>query len=137
MRTPEHIEKYRKTKDINPVLITSAADGMNGVFEIPFEHNPKIHFLAISSDGSEPDGHSVGWEHVSIRAGAMNEKGKRYERVPNWMEMCWLKELFWKDDECVVQFHPPKLDYVNLHPHVLHLWRFTGGIFPMPEKAFV
>ncbi len=141
MRTPEHIEKYRRTTEraggIPEILLTTAADGMNGVFEIPFEHNPKVHFLCIVSDGSTPDGKMIDWEHVSVRAGTMNDKKKRYERVPNWMEMCWLKELFWNDDECVIQFHPAKSEHVNFHPNVLHLWRYLKADFPVPEKCYV
>lgn len=140
MRTPEHIEKYRKTKKgqgIPDILLTTEMDGMNGVFEIPFENNPKIHFLAIASDGSEPDGKMVDWEHVSVRARSMNDKGKVYERVPNWMEMCWLKDLFFNDDECVIQFHPAKSEYINTHPNVLHLWRYLKAGFPVPEKCYV
>jgi hypothetical protein len=52
--------------------------------------------------------------------------------------MCLVKELFWSDDECVVQFHPPKQNYINQHPGVLHLWRKKGAkAFPMPPKACV
>lgn len=79
----------------------------------------------------------IDWEHVSVRARSMNEKKKIYERVPNWMEMCWLKELFWNDDEAVIQFHPPKADHVNIHPNVLHLWKYRKADFPMPDKCYV
>lgn len=140
MRTSEHIEKYRKTKSgqgIPDILLTTAEAGMNGVFEIPFANNPKVHFLAIVSDGSLPDGNMVDWEHVSVRARSMNDKKKTYERVPNWMEMSWLKELFWRDDESVIQFHPAKSEHVNLHPHVLHLWKYRKADFPMPDKCYV
>lgn len=141
MRTSEHVNKFRRGEKnpggIPKVLWTENEVGMNGVFEIPFANNPKVHFLAIASDGSMGEGQSSGWEHVSIRARSLNAQNKMYERVPNWMEMCWLKELFWEDDECVVQFHPPKAAHVNTHPHVLHLWKFIGGVFPMPDKAYV
>ena len=40
-------------------------------------------------------------------------------------------------DECVVQFHPPKSEYVNLHPYCLHLWKKIGGTFETPPKIFV
>ena len=40
-----------------------------------------------------------GWEHFSVND--MRE-------TPSWEDMCEYKELFWKDDECVVQFHPPR-----------------------------
>ena len=54
------------------------------------------------------------WEHVSV-----SHRG----RCPSWEEMRDVKDLFWAEDECVVQFHPPKSEYVNIHPYVLHLWK--------------
>jgi hypothetical protein len=68
------------------------------------------------------------WEHVSV---------SRERRIPNWEEMCFGKRLFWDDDECVVQFHPPKSDYVNCHPRCLHLWRPVGGGFPTPPSMLI
>lgn len=68
----------------------------------------------MASEGSE----QIPWEHVSARA--CHYKG---ERCPTWEEMCFIKSLFWDDEECVVQYHPPASDYVNNHPFVLHLWK--------------
>lgn len=70
-----------------------------------------------------------GWDHVSVTMSA--------KRVPTWDEMCWLKRLFFADNECVVQFHPAADDYINLHPRCLHLWRLADGSFPMPPKECV
>ena len=58
-------------------------------------------------------------------------------RCPTWDEMCLVKDIFWQDDECVVQFHPPKSEYVNLHPYCLHLWKKICGTFETPPKIFV
>jgi hypothetical protein len=85
----------------------------------------------IASDGSDWDRCGfVGppWEHVSVSA---------RDRCPTWEEMCWVKELFWGDGECVLQFHPPKADYVNCHPFVLHLWRCPGATQAMPPTMAV
>ena len=84
---------------------------------------PRGEMLRIISSGSQE-----GWEHVSVSA---------RRRVPNWYEMCWIKEAFWTDDECVMQLHPPKVDHVNMHPNVLHLWRPVIEQIPMPPKIFV
>jgi hypothetical protein len=51
--------------------------------------------------------------------------------------MCWMKDLFWDETDAVVQFHPAKEDYVNCHPHVLHLWRSVEQVFPKPDKIMV
>jgi hypothetical protein len=49
------------------------------------------------------------------------------ERIPYWDEMEFVKELFWDEDDTVVQFHPAKSNYVNVNPNVLHLWRPCDG----------
>jgi hypothetical protein len=80
--------------------------------------------LTIMTD----DGRETGWEHVSVSTD---------RRIPNWIEMCFAKDLFWAEDECVVQFHPQKSDYVNNHPRCLHMWRYTRGNFPTPPSILV
>lgn len=67
--------------------------GNNGAFLIPFE---SYEFTVIASDGE-------GWEHVSVSLP---------NRAPNWKEMCYMKNLFWGEDELVVQYHPPKTVYI-------------------------
>lgn len=59
-----------------------------------------------------------GWEHVSIM--------KKSRKLPTWDEMCFIKDLFWREDENVVQIHPRKSEYVNF-TDALHLWRPVGG----------
>ena len=71
------------------------------------------------------DGQTTGWEHVSCSF---------KNRIPTWTEMCYVKELFWAPDECVIQFHPPESEYVNTCTHCLHLWRKRGENWPMPPK---
>ena len=69
-----------------------------------------------------------GWEHVSVSL---------RNRCPTWEEMCRVKDIFWGEDECVVQFHPPKSEYVNLHTYCLHLWKKIGEKADLPPKEFV
>jgi hypothetical protein len=69
-----------------------------------------------------------GWEHVSVSLS---------DRAPTWEEMCIVKDLFWDADECVVQYHPRKTDYVNHHPHCLHLWKPTRKRLPTPPTILV
>jgi hypothetical protein len=59
-----------------------------------------------------------GWEHVSIMLCA--------RRLPTWEEMCFVKDIFWEDEEEVVQLHPKKSQYVNM-VDALHLWRPVNG----------
>lgn len=82
-----------------------------------------VSLLCLASNG-------CGWEHVSVSTKTKNK------RLPNWEEMCFVKSLFWDSEDCVVQFHPPKSEYIDMAP-VLHLWRKTGFDFPRPPKEFV
>ena len=82
----------------------------------------------VASDASEPE--AEGWEHVSISTETGN-------RCPNWPEMCFIKALFWSDEETVMQLHPRKTDYVNLHNFCLHMWRPLECDIPMPPKIAV
>lgn len=78
------------------------------------------------------DGKETGWEHVSVSLPGWEGK------CASWPEMCLVKDLFWDEEEWVVQFHPAKSQYVNIHPGVLHLWRKAGKIpFPVPPKECV
>lgn len=66
-----------------------------------------------------------GWEHVSIELFA--------RRLPTWEEMCFVKDLFWDDEEEVVQIHPKKSQYVNM-TEALHLWRPVNNDWTLMSK---
>lgn len=72
-----------------------------------------------------------GFEHVIM-------DGKK--RMPTWEEMCELKDMFFTEEECYVQYHPPKIEYVNNIPYCLHIWKpiekFSGKL-PVPPSLFV
>lgn len=104
--------------------------GFNGCFVVPIHRGHKILAECIVSDDSLNI--LEGWEHVSVK---IREYG--ITRVPTWEEMCAVKNTFWGPEECVVQFHPAEKDYVNFHPHVLHLWRKKDGSIPTPPKICV
>lgn len=107
-----------------PVL----SKGNNGFFRINLRNG---YLLCIASDGQE-----TGWEHVSVSR-RFKRKGKTNSRIPTWDEMCIVKNLFWGEGEIVIQFHPAKKDYVNTHPHVLHLWRSLDYEQQMPPPELV
>jgi len=102
---------------------SNALSGNNGAFQIRTLKFPRVIFNAIASDGG-------GWEHVSVTIMGAS-------RCPTWEEMCFIKSLFWDPEDCVVQFHPPESDYVNVHPYCLHLWREIGREIRTPPAIFV
>ncbi|MES2367677.1 MAG: hypothetical protein V4563_17505 [Pseudomonadota bacterium] len=100
-------------------LGSDASYGNNGKFFVKREIGAP--FQIIASDGE-------GWEHVSVSLPS---------RCPTWEEMCFVKDMFWDGEDCVIQFHPPKSEYVNHHPYCLHLWRPTTGEIITPPTEFV
>lgn len=99
------------------------------VFEHAFKPLHRVMCVCIASSGDLKAG--VPWEHVSVHA-----VDNGHERTPTWLEMCWVKDKFW-EEECVVQFHPPHSQYINTHPHTLHLWRPLLAVIPMPPRQAV
>lgn len=107
-------EKYRVKIPELPL-----GDETCGVFYIKLKYGQIVTVIASAS---------FGWEHVSV---------SRADRCPTWDEMCDVKSLFWDDDDCVIQYHPPKKDHINNHEYCLHLWRPIGIDLPMPPKIMV
>jgi hypothetical protein len=124
-----HLNPFRNRN--HPQFKTEDTDGMTGYFVIPVAEDAWA--LTIASPGNE----LMPWEHVSARIGYKKYHGKMAERLPTWDEMCLLKEIFWDNDECVMQLHPKESDYVNQHPLVLHLWKPVGMEIPTPPKVAV
>lgn len=119
MKDLNTLNQYRLYKRELEVYGRNGDEG-NGVFKVYIEGRS---FYVIASDGG-------GWEHVSVHP--CNAK-----RCPTWEEMCAIKDMFFLPEETVVQYHPPKSDYVNNHPYVLHLWRPLNTEIPRPPIAFV
>lgn len=67
-----------------------------GAFQIPGRHACGRMLNIIACDGVE-----TGWEHVSVSIMGS-------DKCPSWTEMCCVKELFWDDEETVIQLHPPQ-----------------------------
>jgi hypothetical protein len=116
-KLPESLEAGRVTG--------SPAWGSYGQFIVQGPCGEKLCIVASGADAD--DEQAERWEHVSVST---------TRRIPNWREMCFVKDLFWSEEECVVQFHPPRSAYINNHPHCLHLWRQKAG-FPMPPSILV
>jgi hypothetical protein len=100
-------------------VIRTGFDGGMGVFTKGYQKGMTVIWS-----------YAGGWEHVSI-------DGKN--RMPTWEEMCELKDMFFNDDECCVEYHPPKSEYVNNMKYCLHIWKPIeeySGVLPMPPSIF-
>lgn len=116
-------EKYRLKKE---------GGGFDtGVFIIPRrgQSAPLKVIVSGSSIWDEVFGSgTTPWEHASVSLPTV---------CPTWPEMCRVKNLFWDEEDLVVQYHPPKEDYVNMHKYCLHMFRPLGIEMPKPPKIMV
>ena len=113
MKTIKEIKGYSRIR-----VLETGIDGGIGIISLP-----KWAGSVIWSNGA-------GWEHVSVSP---------YEKrvVPSWDDMCVIKDVFWNDDEAVIQVHPAKADYVNNLRNCLHLWRCTYKEMVLPPSCLV
>lgn len=129
MRTFDNrIETLRITKG---ALASTSEEGRNGAFSFIRDNK---RFYCIVSDGSDWKETGLSgppWEHVSVSFGQIAS------RCPTWEEMCYVKNIFFKSSESVIQFHPAKQDNISYHDYCLHLWRPCDGVFPMPPAICV
>ncbi len=91
------LERHRLT-DKEMLVFGTKGDYGCGVFKVFVSGRS---FYVIASDGG-------GWEHVSVTP--CNTKRKT---CPTWEEMCVIKDMFFKPEECVVEYHPAKSEYVS------------------------
>ena len=117
------VERYRVTEG---PLGSKPSNGVNGAYLIPCP-GTRANLYVIASDGLDLVG-KFAWEHISISLKT---------RMPTWTEMAYVKDLFWDDEETVIQIHPPKSQYVNCHPLTLHLWRPLFMEIPLPPTILV
>ena len=116
-----HLDRYRKT---HPTLGASPPGAVWGYFE--WERPSGTLRIISSGTPGKRDPHQ--WEHVSVSLAT---------RCPTWPEMCLIKQLFWDDEEAVMELHPPRSQYVNFHKYALHLWRPIGVAIPQPPSILV
>lgn len=117
----KHLDPYRK---IHPGLGYSPLGEMYGYFRV------KINDITLAVISSGVADERDPWEHVSVSI----YRG-RPGVLPDWSQMCAVKDLFWEPQETVIQFHPAKSEYVDIHD-VLHLWKPPYDL-ALPPRQFV
>lgn len=115
---PNSIERHRiKTG----VYGSDSSYGLNGVFIIPFDEKTQLQIMVSDQ---------CGWDHVSVTI---------YDRkeTPSWDHMCFVKDIFFDDNETAIQYHPSKKAKININENVLHIWRPHNYVIKMPPTVFV
>lgn len=110
------IDEIRQT--INLIIVAENDDGFGG------KYYDKISDKWLNFIFS----YQLGWEHLSVSTPS---------KTPTWEQMCTMKDIFWNKDEVCVEYHPKEEDYVNNHPHCLHVWKPTELELPTPPHILV
>lgn len=113
MKTLEEIKKCKRL-----TVTISSDDGGAGIISMPTWKG-----TVIWSTGA-------GWNHVSVSP-------MKRSMMPSWDDMCRLKDIFFHDEEAVIQVHPPKAEYVNMMPNCLHLWQCKYKEMVLPPSCLV
>ena len=115
MKSLEEIKKIR-----NLHIVREGEDGFHALWTDPVTQ--RVYSIILSWGG--------GWEHLSVTP-------YKNDKTPSWDFMCKMKEMFFRDDEACVEYHPKKEDYVNDLPHCLHIWRPLEEKLPTPPSIYV
>lgn len=118
IEVPEKLERGRIVTGRNA---TPSSFKFTGAFRVQGPCGAELTIIASDATLSP-------WEHVSVSTN---------RRAPNWQEMCFVKDLFWDEEECVMQLHPPKSEWVNNHSYCLHLWKPIQVEIPRPPSIMV
>ena len=111
------LEQIKQTQNVR--ILHEGYDGCMGFVYLGARKNRMAAFVASWGGG---------WDHVSV---------SYQDRCPTWEEMCKAKDMFFMEDECCVEYHPAKSEYVNLHPYCLHIWRPQIGEVITPPRELV
>ena len=116
MKELKDLIQYRK---YHPTLGWGDHEGGFFVVQSPLQKSQNM--AVVASIGG-------GWDHVSVSLG---------NRCPTWREMDYIKRLFFKPDEVVIQIHPEEKKHINLCEFCLHLWRPQKQEIPLPPEWMV
>lgn len=122
MKDLRKLNSYRRITTQQRLGTDTLRRSLYGVFAIPLSNGEVA--IAIA-DNAIFDSE---WEHVSVSTS---------HRCLTWEEMCKIKDLFFDEDETVMQIHPAKENYVNFQEFCLHLWRSKTKEIPLPPPRLV
>lgn len=112
---PPLIERYRIQL---PGYEKTNPGDIQGAFQIPYRNRV---FRVVCGVG-------FGWDHLSVSLKT---------RCPTWGEMCHFKDMWFHREETVIQYHPPRSQYINHHPNALHMWRPWDVEIPLPPDWMI
>ena len=123
MRNLHELDKYRHPSEQNLAggTMTDLERRLSGAFLLPALAPSKQPLMLIAASG-------LGWDHLSVSART---------RIPKWLEMEYVKRLFFLPGEVAMQLHVGEAEHININNNVLHIWRPHDIEIPMPPRIMV
>lgn len=120
--TEPAVDQHRRTDFELSIYGGNDNPAGEGVFLL---HHRGRWFFCIVSTGD-------GWDHVSVSVRRNLGPGG----LPGWYDLEYVRRVFFKDDETVMQLHVPSEEHIS-HGEVLHLWRPQLEQIPKPPAIMV
>ncbi|MCL2737580.1 MAG: hypothetical protein FWE17_01820 [Alphaproteobacteria bacterium] len=117
-----YVNKYKLNRSVSAVMPAMNSLGISA-YRIPVKSSSVTLTVIVDENN--------GWDHLSV---TVNTSDGDAPRCPTWEEMCFVKDLFFTEEEIAIQYHPPKSKYVNIQEYCLHLWRPQNEVVPAPFK---
>ena len=129
MKDLNNIEDFR-VKD-GPLATSKEDSAEHGMFVLPLKKDTLAICVVTSGRHGEID---TGWEHVSFHVrykSRTRKKVKEKSRLPKHEEMLCIRNVFWDQDEPVVQVLGNDGDGF---PYNVHLWSASKKLISIPSS---
>lgn len=121
------IEEIKKTSGM--YIKKEGKDGFGGtVYKITYKNGKPVTSTKYEDTLNFIFSTGCGFEHLSVSTPV---------KCPTWEQMCFMKDIFWEEDEVCMQLHPKKSEYVNNMKYCLHIWKPIEKEIPIPPSIMV
>jgi hypothetical protein len=132
MKLLSELNQYR-SRSTEALMGLTQYDGHDdhvGFFYLKIKtHKKPLKVVASRFRENSPESESnPPWNHVSVSLP---------NRTPTWMEMSYVKSLFFNPDEVAMQLHVAESDHVSNHDYCLHIWQPVNATIPTPPATMV
>ena len=122
-----NLEEIKKTTGM--LIKKEGEDGFGGtVYPIKYKNGKPVPSNKYEDMLNFIFSWGCGFEHLSVSTPV---------KCPTWEQMCFMKDIFWSEEEVCMQLHPKKSEYVNNMPYCLHIWKPINQEIPTPPSIML
>lgn len=123
----KNIEEIKNTTGL--CIKKEGQDGFGGtVYKITYKNGKPMPSTKYEDTLNFIFSWGCGFEHLSVSTPV---------KCPTWEQMCFMKDIFWDEEEVCMQLHPKKSEYINNMPYCLHIWKSIDKEIPTPPSIML